>query len=1185
MATLIVSAAVNIGIGLALNALFPPPDIEQAGPRLTDLGFTSAAYGRFVNVTFGTDRVDGNIIDSTDPAIEEVVNVESVSAKGGGQKINTTTYTYFLTCRVSFCIEGAENIIRLWGDGKLILDKSGSSQILKEGTTLLFYPGGPDQIQDPEEVARRGSDIPAYRHLTSIKLDRMPLADFGNRIPNFTAEISFSTDSTNIPHLNMDEPPGLDVPGALTGAGNAFMSFNPDRNEFYSLKGATTGVWSADASTLDFKNVISNAGTSSIPHYTVGRDGFAYMQGPGGNSAPLEKVDIDTGEVVATFGSSGASTSDGTGGFTDSGQWYQLQVSLPGVGVRSVVFHFNELNGLSPNGAIVDPSLMPIPIGASVTTPVVHIISEDDGLGDGDELHAMGIPDHDRNRFFIMQSHAAGNEYRLVEYTFVFGFIAGVSGLAIVKVNTRLVRQFTRGTFAAGDDFEGTGDPNGWAMNTSTGDLILGNGTSMILYNPDDDVILANRTDQAGSFLSENNYYAGNNFAWGVSDASNGTIVVIDTQTLETTREIMTDDIGWQGTDGRMHERSVLWDDRTQAVFLSRVDVGSTAVDPNRILKIFVNRLDASAGVGLDEVVSALSTTYQRQTMAGLLPADIDVTTLAGDLVPGYTLNRKSTMKGALEPLRTRYQFDAVQSDWIIKFPKRGAASVVTIPEEDIGILKRGRSLTDEPPVREIRVDDLSLPMSLSVRYKDKDTDYQVGTERDKRQLFPNPTMRSKTELAIDIPIVEQSTAMKQVAQKQLLTMWNERVSYKSVIPWTYLALDATDVFTIGVFGETSQIRMSEMDFGASWAIEFTGVVQDTKSFSSTLAGSTALGHVATTVPSSLPTRLFPLDAPLLSLQDLGISTLSNAYMAVSGFEDTWPGTTIMKSLDNAQYAATGTANVEVPVAKVTVVPSVWEYVEGDFPNRIQEVADGGSMTIQSVRRIDFWASTTEALMLSGANHIAVKGADDEIEIIGFVDVVDNGDNTFTLERLLRGRLGTEDIADGGMAVGDEVIGLSGATNLKESESIKRQSLNISELDTALFFKGVTIGTLIEDATAISATYTGRDIKPYSVVHTTAVIDAGDVDVDWERRVRGPLAGEWLDLLGDVPLNETQEKYEVIITDGSASVTKIVDDATLVTFTAAEIAGLSGTMTVTVAQVSGTGLKSPITPSSTAIAA
>ena len=1188
MATLLIGAAVNIGVGILLNTLFPPPDIEQEGPRLTDLGFTSAAYGTPINITFGTDRIDGNIIDTPEPAIEERVSLESQSAggKGGGQKVNTTTYSYFLTARIGWGIEGADAMIRMWADGKIIFDASGTEQITKAGFNILFYPGGVTQVQDPEEVSRRDTDIPAYRHLTSTKMNAVPLADFGNRIPNFTAEIAYNS-TVSTPVLALTEPTGIDVPGSLSGADTSYMMFNAERNELYSLKSEANGLWTADGSTLAFRAFHDGTGGVNLnSHPTVGKDNFAYRQIGTTNAGPLEKIDIETDEVVGTLGNAGLGLTDDSDSFGNSGQWYQLSVNIPGIGVQSVLFHLTTAfpAGGPPNGSVVDADAIENPLFGF--NPIVHTISTDDGLvDDSGPLTGFGIPDHDRNRFFIFQDDDLNGEYRLVEY--IPKYATGISGHRLNRVETRIVKQFTRGTFAAGDDFEGTGDPTGWAVNRSNGDLILSNGTSTVLYNPDTNTILAQKAN--ASFNGRNNYYAGDIIAYGITSATNGTIRVLDTRTLEIIRDIKTDDIPWPDatSDGVIHGESCVWDDRVQALFLSRVDVSSTATTDNRVLKVFVNRVSA-AGVGLDFVVNAISTKYQRLTMAGLVDADVDVTTLAGDIVSGYTLNNGPTMRGALQPLRDRYLFDAVQSDWIMKFPKRGATPAVTVPEEDVGMLRRGRDLTDTPPLREIRADDLSIPMALAIRYKNKETDYQIDYERDKRHLFPNPTMHSKTEQTLNIPMVDIPDNMKKTVQKHLLTAWNERVSYKTVIPWTYIALDATDVFNMGVFGETVQLRMAENDLGAGWAIELTGVVEDTKSFSSTISGATGAGHVSQTIPSTLPTRLFMLDGPTLSLEDIQITPVSMAYMVVSSFEDGWPGATVMKSLTDVDYVPTGTVNTEAAIGRVNVAPGAWPYVEGDFRNRFQEIVEGGTMTITPLRRESVWATAaSEETVLNGANIIAVIHSDDTVEILQFQTVTVNDDNTVVLDRLLRGRLGTEDIVEAGLiAQGDTVILLTGATGLKEDAAIIKQRFLQADLNIVTFFKGVTIGVLIEDVTPISGTYTGRDLRPFSVVHTTAVNNAGDIDVDWERRVRGPFAGEWLDGSGEVVLNENIERYEMIITDGVDSLTKIIDDATTGTFTAAELssASISGAVTVTVTQVSETALKSPITPASTATA-
>jgi len=135
MATLLVSLAVSIAISVAMSLLFPPPDVNQSGPRLTDLGFTGSAYGRFVNIIFGTDRVGGNFIDGQDPIIEEITSTSTQGGKGG-PKVTTTEYSYFLTGRIGFAIEGATDVVQLYGDGKLIWDADGNGI-----TTGTIFPG------------------------------------------------------------------------------------------------------------------------------------------------------------------------------------------------------------------------------------------------------------------------------------------------------------------------------------------------------------------------------------------------------------------------------------------------------------------------------------------------------------------------------------------------------------------------------------------------------------------------------------------------------------------------------------------------------------------------------------------------------------------------------------------------------------------------------------------------------------------------------------------------------------------------------------------------------------------------------------------------------------------------------------------------------------------------------------
>ena len=1156
MATLVIGAAINIAVGLALNALFPPPDVNQEGPRLSELGYTSAAFGKFVNIVFGTDRVDGNIIDVQDPVIEERVSVESQSGgKGGGQSVSTTTYSYFWTGRIAFAIEGAADIIQLYGDGKLIYDATGTTQLIREGVAMRFDPGGRAQIQDSEEVGRAGRSAaaqPAYRHLTTVKIDQMPLADFGNRIPNFTAVIAFNSNS-NIPHLFMTEQAGLDVPGSLTGADTSYMSFDPTRNLLASLKTGSDSTWTANAATMELLNLVGSGGFSQP---TLGLDGFVWCQDGAANAGPLQKRDVDTGQVLATLGSSGLGLVDSLTGptFGNTGLWYQLQTQIPGVGEFSTVFHLNTSfpAGGPPNGAVVDGDNM----------SAYHLISTADGLvNDGGPLTGKGIPDHVNGRFFILQDDSLNNKYNLVMYQ--PNFEIGIGGATQTSVTASLLRAFTRGSISAGDDFTGTGEPAGWAVNTTTGDLMLSNGSSTILYNPDTDQILAQLDGNSSGFKGQNNYYSGSIFAWmnGSSTPSASSLTIVDTRTLEVIRSET--DIGtlMGFGDSVIHDESQVWDDRVSAIYLSRVEVGSTAVTDERVVKVFVNRVDG-LGVSLSSVVEALCTSYNNIEMAALEAGDYDVSTLTGETVQGYTINRRSGIKSALKPLRDRFQFDVIQSDWGIKFPTRGGAAVTTIPEEFVGQLRRGRSQTDDPPIQEVRTQDVELPMRLNIRYRNKDISYDTDIDHAKRHRLPSSTMNSKSEKTLDLPIVDTAGSMKPLAEEWLWTMWNERRQLKTVIPWDYLELDPTDIVNIGAFnGDTLRVRLSEQDVGAGLAMDIVGITENEFTFSSTIGAGTALGRPTTNVPSSLPTRLILADAPLLHVDDLLLTPISNAYIAAGGYESTWAGATVYKSIDDVDYTQTTTANVEAAMAKITVAPPAMGFGNGNATNRIIRSDEGGTMTIVPLTRGDVWATATEEAMLNGANTIMIVYANGTVQIMQFINVTDNGDNTFTLTDLLLGRLGTEDIAATAPSVGDVVVLLSNNTGTIEDTAVQRQRLAVAELDTVQFYKGVSIGTLLEDANAQSYTYTGRDLKPYTVADIRGVSDgSGGLDISWQHRTRGPGQGEWLDLVGSVPLNEVIEEYVVSLENaGGVFISKTVTTNS-VNFTLAEIesGGVSG---------------------------
>lgn len=164
--------------------LFGPGNQTVIGPRLADLDVMASTEGAPIPRVYGRARLSGQVIWAT--PLEEVVNSETSSqgGKGGlfsGPTTTTTTYTYFANFAVGLCEGMIGRVGRIWADGNP-LDVS--------GLTFRVHRGTEDQAPDDLIVAKEGaSDAPAYRGLAYIVFERLPLANFGNRIPQLSFEI------------------------------------------------------------------------------------------------------------------------------------------------------------------------------------------------------------------------------------------------------------------------------------------------------------------------------------------------------------------------------------------------------------------------------------------------------------------------------------------------------------------------------------------------------------------------------------------------------------------------------------------------------------------------------------------------------------------------------------------------------------------------------------------------------------------------------------------------------------------------------------------------------------------------------------------------------------------------------------------------------------------------------------
>ncbi|MFN3315050.1 MAG: hypothetical protein ACK46Q_16535, partial [Hyphomonas sp.] len=121
----------------------------------------------------------GNMIWSS--GIREQQNVTRTRSGGkgsGGATQTSVTYSYFASFALSFGEGPAEDVLRIWADGKLIYDKTGASpDVAKPDLKFRFHSGTEDQLADPLIETHVGAGrAPAHRGLVTIVFEDLALA-------------------------------------------------------------------------------------------------------------------------------------------------------------------------------------------------------------------------------------------------------------------------------------------------------------------------------------------------------------------------------------------------------------------------------------------------------------------------------------------------------------------------------------------------------------------------------------------------------------------------------------------------------------------------------------------------------------------------------------------------------------------------------------------------------------------------------------------------------------------------------------------------------------------------------------------------------------------------------------------------------------------------------------------------
>lgn len=250
----VVGAGVGAIFGLPLQGwvvgstigglLFPPEQQTQRfdGPRLSDLKVQISTYGRVLPIAYGTVRIAGNVIWSSDLIQVTTVTSQEVGEGKASQEVQTTNYSYFINMAVSLC-EGEINAVqRIWANNQLIYDLSASANyetyVASKGAarSVRVYKGTETQLPDSLITAAHGAaNTPAFRGTSYVVFERLALAKFGNRPPNLEFEVLRNASlGTSIGYIDAQSTLGQKCAGSIArNSGNIIAVYQDLANNYH----------------------------------------------------------------------------------------------------------------------------------------------------------------------------------------------------------------------------------------------------------------------------------------------------------------------------------------------------------------------------------------------------------------------------------------------------------------------------------------------------------------------------------------------------------------------------------------------------------------------------------------------------------------------------------------------------------------------------------------------------------------------------------------------------------------------------------------------------------------------------------------------------------------------------------------------------------------------------------------
>ena len=1186
----------NLG-GMAAGAFFAKTQRiqlpTQEGPRLADLRAQTSTYGNMISKVYGTMRIAGNVIWATD--IKEVKTEKTSTQTGGGGKggggktttsQTTVTYEYFITLAIALCEGPIDEVIRVWADSKVLTEDVLSAAQGKYNVHL----GDEDQlIDDIMSKYLTAGTIPAYRGMAYVVIEDFPLAEYGNRIPNFTFEIRRTVKFT--PSIEDKIKDMVLIPGAgefvygtniATKQDGAFIgsNFTPsgdkDTINMHNYEGKADAVVAID----QMLNVLPN-----LEWVAVVVTWFATSTDAGAcEIVPKVEFQGSTQVLPADWSVAGVDRNSAQmvlfidpetptyGGTPSDNTVLEICAELKNRGLNVMLYPMPFVDELTP-----DPKPWRGRIVPANATDANNWFTKTNGYNAFITHYAnllVGKVDA-----FVIGSELIG----MTGYTDVAGNYPAVNQLVTLAASVKnIMGAGTQITYAA--DWSEYHSTNGWfnldPLWASAGIDFVGIDSYFPLTDDLPQIQIDEQaiTDGWESGEGWDYYYADSvnrtgktnysdaKFAWkNLEYWWKNTHTNPDTSTTSWTakmKPVWFTEFGFPSVDGCANHPNVFFDPTSSESFFPRGSKGridfqaqrealnatldyleereTTAGNTGLVARRFIWTWDARPfsfwpdleGVWQDSILWNTGHWVQGKLGNSTLGAIVaDLLQAAGLTGSDYDVSRLTeTVEGftLTSPITVRNALEFLTTAYFFD-----------LVESD-GILKcvpRGNESAQTIPE-----DDL-IPSKKKgvqdvleiVRAQELELPQRVNVTYIDRPFNYDPvtqtsqrqTVKAVDQVTMNLPIVMGATQAKKIADITLYSAWKERTSFALKLPPKYVRIEPTDVLTVTVSGVAHEMRVVKTDMEANGVMKISAIAEDISSYDFyTAAGETSSNL---TPPVLVPDTIAQfIDAPPLPTDTVQNQGLLRIGVAADGAN--WNGAAIYRSDDGGESGGNSfnvLAGLDGAATFGTIITNLPAgiFETWDLVNEVEVILTSGSL-----------ASVSELAVLNGAN-AALIGS----ELVQFENAQLIGESTYKLTKLLRGRQGTEWAISSHQA-GDRFMLITPA--------LYATAIANNLIGRELFYKTVSVGNSLGNTAESSFIYQGNNLKPFAPVHVSGSRDGSEnLTINWVRRSR--VDGEWRDGVG-IPLGEESEAYEVDILNGGSVARTIKITSTTASYSATD---------------------------------